>query len=141
MTLGSLINKISVTKHRVLKDISVESVAFWLIVSALIIVFTSFPIKDAISASGLVFAVVYVIVAFFSLRLKRIAFISALILALFTVAGTAVLDFSSTAEGSPFLFMSQQAYLFIPQFLIMFYSFRAFRQISGKNASTDHIKT
>lgn len=102
-----------------------EAMTFWLMLNAVIIGITSFPIKDAIAASGIVFAGLYVIVGYFAWKGKRWTSILAIVFALVTLLGTFLLDFSSTAGGSVFLFFSQQAYLFIPEYLLIFYAFRA----------------
>jgi hypothetical protein len=106
-------------------DVDADSPVFWLIACALIIAFTSFPIRDIIAASGLVVAALYFLDAYFVWKRKRWGLAAAVILALFTIAGTFALDFESTAGGSTFLFMSQQAYLFVPEYILIFFALRA----------------
>lgn len=107
-----------------------EATAFWVLVNGGIIAITSFPIRDLIAVSGIVFAGFYCIAGYFAWKGKRWTLGLAIAFAVVTLVGTFLLDFSTTASGSVFTFFSQQAYLYIPEYLLVFYAFRALRNVA-----------
>ena len=113
------------------RNLDSEATVFWLLVSAGIIFTTSFPIRDVVAVSGIIFAVLYCFVGYFAWKMIKWAFIAATVLGVVTLLGTFFLDFSTTANSSPFLFLSQQAYLFIPEYLLIFSAIRTYRGSFG----------
>ncbi len=117
-----------------MKSYAVEGAVFWLIVSAILTGGSAYgELLSVIGASALVFAVIYVIAAYFAWNHKKWAFLLAILLALVSLVGSLV--FSGTealANATGFEILSSGAWLMIPQFLVIFYSLRAYREPAGE---------
>lgn len=111
-----------------MKSLPVEGTVFWLLVSAILIAVSSDPAMILEAASGLVTAVIYVIVAYVCSNLRRWGFIAAIILALFVTVGGIAFPLQGGFVTSVFDAISVGAILIVPQLFLIFFSYRAYRE-------------
>jgi hypothetical protein len=112
-----------------MKSFAVEGTAFWLVVSAILTGGSAYGAPLALAALALAYAVVYAIVAFFAWNHKKWAFVLAIVIALVALVGNVVFGgVEGLATVTGFGILSAGAWLSIPQFLVIFYSLRAYRE-------------
>ncbi len=115
-----------------MKSYAVEGTAFWLVVSAILTGGSGYGAPSVLAALALAFAVVYVIAAYFAWNHKRWAFVLAIVLALVALVGNVVFaGAEGLATATGFEILSPGAWLIIPQFLVIFYSLRAYRELAA----------
>jgi hypothetical protein len=125
------------------KSFAVEGTSFWLVVSAILLGASAYGSEATLAAAALGIAVVYAVAAYFAWNGAKWAFAFAVALAVFTLIANvffgvlrAVINLSvyGTVEGltdSGFAILSPIAWLMIPQFLLIFYSWRAYRELAA----------
>ncbi|MEE9236815.1 MAG: hypothetical protein V3U52_03395, partial [Thermoplasmata archaeon] len=79
-------------------------------------------------ASGLVFAVLYLVVAYFAWNHKKWAFIGAIILSLVSLIGSLAFGFAEGWPTTGWEFFSGGGFLSVPTLLVIFFSLRAYRE-------------
>lgn len=112
-----------------MKSLAVEGTAFWLVVSAILTGGSAYGAPLDLAALALGFAVVYLIAAYFAWNHKRWAFVLAIVLALVALVGNVIFGGpEGLATVTGFEILAAGAWLSIPQFLVIFYSLRAYRE-------------
>ncbi len=110
-----------------MKSFIVEGTVFWLIATAILTGGSSYGPDVALMASGLVYAVLYLAVAYFAWNRKKWAFIGAIILSFVSLIGS--LAFGGV-EGltTGWEFFTGGGFLSVPTLLVIFFSLRAYRE-------------
>lgn len=115
-----------------MRSFAVEGTVFWLVVSAILTGGSAYGAPLVFAALALAVAVVVVITAFFAWNHKKWAFVLAIVLALVALVGNVVFgDPEALATVTGFEILSAGAWLSIPQFLVIFYSLRAYRELAA----------
>lgn len=110
------------------RSLAVESTIFWLVVSAILIVASSDLTMITEAASGVVTAVVYLVVAYLCWNQRKWSFVGAIALALFVTVGGVAFPILAGLTNSVFGALSSGAIILVPQFLLIFFSYRAYRE-------------
>ncbi|MEE9237693.1 MAG: hypothetical protein V3U52_07900 [Thermoplasmata archaeon] len=110
-----------------MKSFAVEGTVFWLIAAAILTGGSSYGPDVVLMASGLVFAVLYLVVAYFAWNHKKWAFIGAIILSVVSLIGSIAIGIG---EGltTGWEFFSGGGFLSVPTLLVIFFSLRAYRE-------------
>lgn len=132
------------------KSFAVKGTVFWLVASAALISFlVSVPDSPAaaefyIKVSGLVISAVYVVVAYACWKLRRWGFIAAIILSLFIAVGSIAGGFyysATVTQVFPGESMVWAGFVLVPQTILIFFSYRAYREGKTSEASVAKQKT
>ena len=113
-----------------MKSFAVEGTVFWLIVNTIIVIVTIDPADISLLASALVFAVLYLILAYVCWTQKRWGFIVAIVLAVIAAVGSVAFDLSTGFASSAFEALSNGAFLIVPQLILILFSLRAYRELA-----------
>jgi hypothetical protein len=116
------------------RSYAVEGTVFWLVVSAIIMTASAYDAEQlGLVAAAAGVAIVYLVVAYACWNLKKWGFIAAIALALFTAVSNITFGSFFFAEEVPsdwlFVTFVNGGFLMVPQYILMFFSFRAYREL------------
>ncbi|MFQ5871497.1 MAG: hypothetical protein ACE5IB_05010 [Candidatus Geothermarchaeales archaeon] len=112
-----------------MKSYAVEGTVFWLVVSAIVMTVSSYsPEELTYFATAVPVVVLYLLVAYVCWDLRRWGFAAAIILALFTTLAT--FAFVPQEEQAIWQTFVDGAFLMVPQYILIFYAFRAYRELA-----------
>ncbi len=114
-----------------MKSFAVEGTVFWLIATAILAGGSSLGPDVAILATGLVYAVLYLVVAYFAWNRKKWAFIGATVLSLVSLIGGLAFGFVEGWPTTGWEFFSGGGFLSVPLLLVIFFSLRAYRELAA----------
>ncbi len=118
-----------------MNNLEIKGTVFWLIVSAVLVIAT-IELNNAFTVvSGVIVAALYSALAFACWRMKKWGFIGALALALFTIVASIAFAFIVLQAGAMVIALDANAFMIIPQLLIIFYSIQAYRSLYSKSSA------
>ncbi len=113
-----------------MRSFAVEGTVFWLIATAILAGGSSLGPDVAILATGLVYAVLYLVVAYFAWNRKKWAFIGATVLSLVSLIGSLAFGIGEGVTTG-WEFLSGGGFLSVTILLVVFFSLRAYRELAA----------